>query len=94
MHEGQFISFKDGTLEMSDPQHGKHSHHLSQDTQVIIDGKPAKPEDLKADMKIKVSTKKGDPQTVTKIEAKSKMQEQPGQRRAPDQGAPPPQPQP
>jgi len=71
-HEGAFISFSNGTLEMNDPQHGKHSHHLSADTQVMIDGRPAKPEDLKADMKIKVTTKKDDPQAITKIEAKSK----------------------
>jgi len=71
-HEGTVISFKDGTLEMNDPQHGKHSHHLSADTQVMIDDRPAKPEDLKADMKIKVTTKKDDPKAITKIEAKSK----------------------
>jgi uncharacterized protein (TIGR03000 family) len=71
-HEGTVISFKDGTLEMNDPQHGKHSHHLSADTQVMIDDRPAKPEDLKADMKIKVTAKKNDSQTITKIEAKSK----------------------
>jgi uncharacterized protein (TIGR03000 family) len=71
-HEGTVISFSNGTLEMNDPQHAKHSHHLSADTQVTIDGRPAKPEDLKADMKIKVTAKKGDPQTITKIEAKSK----------------------
>jgi hypothetical protein len=38
----------------------------------MIDGRQAKPEDLKADMKIKVSTKKDDPQAITKIEVKSK----------------------
>jgi uncharacterized protein (TIGR03000 family) len=71
-HEGTFISFSNGTLDMTDPEHGKHSHKLSPDTQVTIDGRPAKAEDLKADMKIKVTVKKDDPQSITKIEAKSK----------------------
>jgi len=70
-HEGPSSVFKDGTLEMTDPQHGKHSYRLSPDTQVMIDGRQAKPEDLKADMKFKVSTKKVNPQSIAKIEAKS-----------------------
>jgi hypothetical protein len=71
-HEGTFLSFSNGKLEMQDPEHGKHSHQLSPDTKVFIDGQPAKAEDLKADMKIKVTNKKGDPQTITRIDANSK----------------------
>ena len=57
---------------MTDPEHGKHSHQLSPDTKVFIDGQPAKAEDLKADMKIKVTNKKGDQQTITRIDAQAK----------------------
>jgi len=71
-HEGTFLSFSNGTLEMMDPEHGKHTHHLSADTKVFIDGQPAKAEDLKADMKIKVTNKQGDQQTITRIDAQSK----------------------
>jgi uncharacterized protein (TIGR03000 family) len=88
VHEGQFLSFKEGTLEMTDTQGKKHSHHLAPDAQIINDGQPAKHEDLKADMKLKISTKKGDPQTVTKIEVKSPAKQN-GEKRAPDLGAPP-----
>jgi hypothetical protein len=94
-HEGQFLSFKEGMLEMTDAQGKKHSHHLAPGTAIIIDGKPAKPEDLKSDMKLKVSTKKGDPQTITKIEVKSQGKQ--GEKRPldqGDQGAPPQQPKP
>lgn len=89
VHEGQFLSFREGTLEMTDIQGKKLSHHLAPGAQIMIDGKDAKPEDLKADMKLKVSTKKGDPQTVTKIEVKSQGKQQNGEKRAPDLGAPP-----
>jgi len=88
VHEGQFLSFKEGTLEMTDTQGKKHSHHLAPGAQIMINGQPAKPEDLKADMKLKVSTKKGDPQTATKIEVKSQGKQN-GEKRAPDLGAPP-----
>jgi uncharacterized protein (TIGR03000 family) len=91
-HEGTVVSFKDGTLEMTDPQHGKHSHRLSPNTQVMIDGRQAKPEDLKADMKIKVSTKKDDPQSITKIEAKSKDKDSGDKGISNKETPPPPQP--
>jgi uncharacterized protein (TIGR03000 family) len=91
VHEGKFLSFREGTLEMTDPEGKKHSHYLAPGAQVIIDGKPAKPEDLKADMKIKVSTKKGDSLTATKIEVNSQGYQN-GDKPAPDLGAPPPQP--
>jgi len=91
-HEGTFISFNNGTLELTDPQHGKHSHHLSQDTQVTIDGRPAKAEDLKADMKIKITAKKGDPNTITKIEATSKDKDNGDRGTSNKETPPPPQP--
>jgi len=72
IHEGTVVSFNNGKLEMTDAEHGKHSHQLSPDTKVFIDGQPAKAEDLKADMKIKITNKKGDQQTITRIDAQSK----------------------
>jgi len=87
------MSLKEGTLEMTDIQGKKHSHHLAPDAQIIINGQPAKPEDLKADMKLKVTTKKGDPQTATKIEVMSQGKQN-GEKRAPDLGDPLPPPQP
>jgi uncharacterized protein (TIGR03000 family) len=86
IHEGSFLNFRNGTLEMTDLQGQKHSSHLAPGAQIIINGQPAKVEDLKADMKLKVTTKKGDPQTITKIEVKSQ-----GKQNG-DKQAPPPQP--
>jgi uncharacterized protein (TIGR03000 family) len=71
-HEGTFLSFSNGKLEMTSPDQGKHSHQLSPDTKVFIDGQLAKAEDLKADMKLKITTKMGDPQTVMRIDAQGK----------------------
>src|SRR5262249_45576410 len=68
-HEGTFLSLSNGKLEMTDPEHGKHSHQLSPDTKVFIDGQQAKAEDLKADMKLKITTQKDDPQKVIRIDA-------------------------
>jgi uncharacterized protein (TIGR03000 family) len=95
VHEEQFLSFSNGTLEMTDPEHGKHTHHVTPDTKVFIDGQPAKAEDLKADMKIKVTNKKGDQQTITRIDAQSKGKNEAQPRSnnaAQPKEAPPPQP--
>jgi len=99
IHEGTVVSFSNGKLEMTDPEHGKHSHQLAPDTKVFIDGQPAKAEDLKADMKIKVSNKKGDQQTITRIDAQSKGKNEAQPKanngalpKAKNNEAPPPQP--
>jgi hypothetical protein len=92
-HEGTFLSFSNGKLEMTNPEHGKHSHQLSPDTKVFIDGQPAKAEDLKADMKLKITTDKSDPQRVTRIDAHSKGNGgTQRQNQAQPREAPPPQP--
>src|SRR5260370_42142496 len=71
IHEGTVVSFSNGKLEMTDPEHGKHSHQLAPDTKVFIDGQPTKAEALKADMKIKGTNQKGDQQPITRIDAQS-----------------------
>jgi uncharacterized protein (TIGR03000 family) len=68
-HEGTILSFSNGKLEMTDPQQGKHSHQLGPDAKIFIDGKEAKSEDLKANMKVTITTKKGDPQDVIRVDA-------------------------
>ena len=69
------------------------------DTKVFIDGQPAKAEDLKADMKIKVTNKKGDQQAITRIDAQSKAKNEAQPKanngalpKAKNNEAPPPQP--
>ena len=71
-HEGNFVSLNNNQLVMTDQNGKRHTHTLAADAQVMIDGQPARPEDLKADMRIRVSTKKGDPNTATRIEVLNK----------------------
>jgi hypothetical protein len=67
-HEGTFVSAADNMLTMTGKDGKKMEHKLSKTATITVDDKPAKVEDLKADMKITVTTDdKGD---VTKIEAK------------------------
>lgn len=72
-HEGTFVSLNNNENELVMDRKGKrHSHMLAADAQITIDGRPARAEDLKPDMHIKVTTQKGDPKTATRIEARSK----------------------
>jgi uncharacterized protein (TIGR03000 family) len=71
-HEGQVVSFNNHELVMKGSDGKEHNHTLANDAKVTIDGKPAKAEDLKANMKIEVTTKEGDPKTAVRIEAHSK----------------------
>jgi hypothetical protein len=73
-HAGTFISFADGKLVMNDDKGKEMTHTLAKDAKVTIDGKEAKPDDLKL-------LTKGAPLTVTvdkdkavalKVDAKSK----------------------
>jgi uncharacterized protein (TIGR03000 family) len=71
-HEGQVVRFSNHELVMKGSDGKEHNHTLANDAKVTIDGKPAKAEDLKANMKIEVTTKEGDPKTAVRIEAHSK----------------------
>ncbi len=66
-HEGKVVKAADGKLTMKDTKDKEMIHTLSKDATITVDGKPAKLEDLKADMTITVTM---DGETVTKIEAK------------------------
>jgi len=68
-HFGIVVRAANGELVMK--QAGEeHSHRLASDAQIIVDGKKASLEDLKAGMQIEVTTKEGDKKVATKIEVK------------------------
>lgn len=68
-HDGKFVSATDGNLVMSSKDGKKHSHSLTKDAKVTLDGKNCKASDLKAGAKIRVTTKPNDVKIATTIEA-------------------------
>ncbi len=72
-HDGKLVSMTEKQFVMSVKQ-GKlaakeMTHTLANDAKVMLDGKPSKLADLKAGMKIRVSTLKDDVKSATMIEA-------------------------
>jgi uncharacterized protein (TIGR03000 family) len=71
-HEGKIIRTTDDQLTMGDKEGtNKHTHAITRDTKITLDGKDSKPENLKPGMEVRVTTKEGDKETATRIEAKS-----------------------
>ena len=73
-HDGKFVSFSGDQLVMTSKNGKEHSHTLAADAKVICDGKACKAADLKAGMKIRVTTKNDDTKAVTQIEAIDKQE--------------------
>jgi uncharacterized protein (TIGR03000 family) len=71
-HDGKVVSIADDKLVMTGSGDSEHSHALTADVKLTCDGKVCKCEDIKAGMRIRVTTKKDDKQTVTRIESLSK----------------------
>jgi len=71
-HDGKVVSINEDKLVMTDKNDKEHSHALTADVKLTCDGKVCKCEDIKSGMKIRVTTKKDDKKTVTRIEALDK----------------------
>jgi hypothetical protein len=71
-HDGTVVSVAGTKLVMASKDGKEHSHTLAADAQVTCDGKACKSDDLKPGMKIRVTTKKDDQKTATRIEALDK----------------------
>ncbi len=71
-HDGQVVSITGDKLVMTGADGKEHSHKISDHTKVCCDTKECKASDLKAGMKIRVTTKRGDKGVVTEIEALDK----------------------
>ncbi|MFO1006731.1 MAG: hypothetical protein U0929_12295 [Planctomycetaceae bacterium] len=69
-HEGKFVSIKDDQLQMTDDE-GKNpqSCPVMSNVAVTCDGKACKTADLKAGMRIRVTTEKKAPHAASSIEA-------------------------
>src|ERR1700676_1226479 len=75
-HVGKVVTIADDKLVMTGKDGKEHDHVLTADVKLICDGKACKCDDIKAGMKIRVTTTKNDDkQTVTKIEALDKNEQ-------------------
>ena len=68
-HDGKVVSITSSKLMMTNKDGKEHSHSVSTETKVTCDGKVCKTSDLKAGMKIRVTTKKSDEGVAIGIEA-------------------------
>ncbi len=71
-HDGKLVSITSSKLVMTNDgsKDGKeHTHTLATEVKMTLDGKACKAEDLKAGLKIRVTTKTGDTKVVTKVKA-------------------------
>ncbi len=68
-HDGKFVRLVGDKLEITNAKGKEHSHLLAFDAKVTIDGVDAKATDMKAGMKIRVTTHDNDKKVATHIEA-------------------------
>jgi hypothetical protein len=74
-HEGKIVKITKDELVMTGTDGKEHTHKLTVATKLRLDNKDITFTDiseLKKDMKVRVTTKKGDPDTVEKVEVLSK----------------------
>jgi hypothetical protein len=71
-HEGKIVSAGNSKLTMTDKDGKEMSHTVAADAIITCDGKDCKLDDLKAGFQVKVTTKKGEKNVATKIEATTK----------------------
>lgn len=68
-HDGQLVSITNKKLVMTGKDGKEHAHAIAEGSKLTLDGKACKAADLKAGMKIRVTTKKADTGTAVGIEA-------------------------
>lgn len=71
-HDGKLVSMSATSFVMTGKDGKEHSHTLATDAKVTCDGKPCKMGDLKAGMKIRVTTSQTDKNSAINIEALDK----------------------
>ena len=72
-HDGKFVRITGSELVMTNEEGAQeHSHTLTADARLTLDGKFCKPTDLKPGMKIRVTTQGADKKTATRIEGLAK----------------------
>ncbi|MEQ9409811.1 MAG: hypothetical protein RIK87_18895 [Fuerstiella sp.] len=68
MHDGKVVSVTSTSLTMTGREGKEHSHTLSPDTKLTLDGKACKAADLKVGTRIRVTTKAGDTKLAINVE--------------------------
>ncbi len=71
-HDGTIVSITSTELVMKGKDDKELTHTLAKSAEMTLDGKNCKAEDLKAGLKIRVTTKTGDAKAATHVEAISK----------------------
>jgi hypothetical protein len=71
-HEGTIVSATATQIVMKDKAGKEMTHQLATGAEVLCDGKTCKLADLKPGQKVRITTKKGDEKTATKVEALDK----------------------
>lgn len=66
-HDGKVVSITDTKLVMTSKEGDEHSHKLTADVKLTLDGKACQVADLKAGTRIRVTTQEGDKNVVTRI---------------------------
>ena len=72
IHDGKLVSITSSKLVMTkkgSKDNKEHTHTVATDAQVTLDGQACKAEELRAGMKIRVTTKSSDTKVATQIEA-------------------------
>ena len=67
-HDGKVVSITDDNLVMASKSGEEHSHTLSADAKLTLDGKTCKVADLKPGMRIRVTTLGVDKSVASRIE--------------------------
>jgi hypothetical protein len=73
MHEGTVVSVRGSKLVMKSKDGKQHEHTFAADAPVCCDGEACEAAELKPGMKIRVTTKTGDREIATRIEALDKQ---------------------
>ena len=76
IHDGKLVSITSSKLVMTQKgskDNKEHTHTVANDAQVTLDGQTCKAEELRAGMKIRVTTKSSDTKVATQIEAIEKI---------------------
>jgi hypothetical protein len=72
-HEGKIVKVDGNKITMTDKEgKNEHTHTLAPDAKVMCDSKECKVDDLKAGLRVRVTTKPGDKDTAVKVEAFTK----------------------
>lgn len=68
-HDGTVVKISSSELVMNNKENKEHTHTLSPETTMTLDGKDCKVADLRAGLKIRVTTVASDKKAVSHIEA-------------------------